>query len=187
MPGAGTVAIENAEWISGHLSVINGVDPTWKIYLASVSDSPGVVAANNFLSVFNPVASGSHVIGLGAVVSSYATASAGAAHSMLVYRTTAASAGTLVAAANVSRYDTTVSNPVAEVRTGNPTVTTSGGALMGFNPPVSTGSGTSGIASPAVTGATFIMHPGEGLVFTTSAGDVNQLWNIQLTWAEYPL
>lgn len=187
MPGAGTVNIKGLEPTSNHIHIIEGIDPTWEIYLASVSDAPGVVAANNFLSVFNPVGSGKHIIGLGAVVSTYAVASASSANSMLAYRTTAASGGTQITAANVSRYDTTVANPVAEVRTGNPTVTTSGGALIGFGPPIATGAGGGGVASPAITGATFIMHPGQGLVFATAAGDVNQRWNIQFTWSEYPL
>lgn len=187
MPGAGTVAISGAEFISGHLSVINGVDPTWKIYLAEIHDAPGVVAANNFLSVFNPAASGVTVVGLGAVVGAYANAATTSTNSMVVSRITAASAGTLIAAASIPRYDTTLSNPTTEVRTGNPTVTTSGLPLIGFTPPIAAGAGVSGIASPAITGASFVMHPGQGLLFATAAGDVNQRWNIQFTWAEFPI
>ena len=187
MPGAGTVDIRNAEWISGHLSVIDGVDPTWRIYVVALTDTPGVVAANNFLSVFNPVGSGMHMVGLGAIVGGYSTAAASSPHSMLAQRTTAASGGTLATAANVARYDTTVANPVSQVRTANPTVTLTQSPLFGWSPPVSTGTGSIGIAAPATSGPAFICHPGEGLVWYTTAGDVNQIWNIQFTWAEYPI
>lgn len=187
MPGAGTVAIESAEWISGHLSVINGVDPTWKIYVAALTDTPGVVATNNFLSVFNPVGSGVHMVGLGAVVGGYAIATSQTPNSMLAQRISAASGGTLATAANVSRYDATVSNPLAQVRTANPTVTLTQSPLFGWPPPVSTGTGALGVATPAASGPAFICHPGEGLVWYTVAGNVNQLWNIQYTWAEYPI
>ncbi len=104
---------------------------------------------------------------------------------MNIFRTSAASAGTQIAAANIGKFLTTDPNAVAEVRTGNPTVTTVGTSVQVFAPPISVGVGT-GTTGSATTppGAGAIALPGQGVVFNTSAGDVDQVWNIGIVWAE---
>ena len=65
-------------------------------------------------------------------------------------------------------------------------VTTAGTTLLGLPPIVSTtGAGVGATGSVSVpSGAGFVCQPGEGVVYTTAAGDVDQLWNINVTWAE---
>lgn len=156
-----------------------------KFYLHGMSEIPGVVAANNFLSVFNPAASGKTVIFYQLILTPWATAVTTATAAMNIFRTTAASGGTLIAASAVNRFLTTDADPVAQVRVGNPTVTTTGTTLLGLPPAISSAAGVGGGESVAVPpGAGFACLPGEGVVYTTASGNVNQLWNINVTWAE---
>jgi hypothetical protein len=157
-----------------------------KFYLHGMADVPGVVTANNFLSIFNPVGSGKTVIFYQLILTPWATGAATVTTSMNIFRTTAASAGTLIAASAVNRFVTTDPSPVAQVRVGNPTVTTVGTTLLGLPPAVTTaGAGVGASNSVAIpSGAGFICLPGEGVVYSTAAGDVDQLWNINVTWAE---
>ena len=171
----------------GSLNTVTGVPDGAKFYVATLADAAGVVAANNFLSIFNPVASGRTVIFFSSLTIPWASGSTTVATSMNVFRTTAASGGTLITAANIGRFNTADGNPVAEVRTGNPTVTTSGISLLA-TPPVMSGSpqGSSPTAlSSTAPGASFICTPGQGIVWSTAAGNVNQLWNIQVVWCEF--
>ncbi len=170
---------------AGNISTVPAGPAGFKFYLHWLSDVPGVVASNNFISVFNPLGSGKTIIFYLATAASYTVAAASTPNSMNIYRTTAASAGTLVAAASVGRFLTADPNPVAEVRFGNPTVTVSGTSVQAFPPPISTGAGigsTSSAASPS--GASAIALPGQGIVFNTAAGDVDQVWNFGVVWAE---
>lgn len=164
-----------------------GVPESSKFYITTLIDAPGVVAANNFLSLFNPVGSGRNVVVFFAQTIPWATAATTADASMNVFRTTAASAGTLTTASTIGRFITTDGSPVAEVRTGNPTVTTTGQALLGTPPAItSAGSGTSGgSVSNSTPGASFLLVPGEGIVWRTTLGDVDQRWNLQIIWAEF--
>lgn len=166
-----------------------GAPPGQNFYFHALVDLPGVVAATNHLSFFNPVGSGKISIAYQATILPWATGATSADASMTVTRTTAASAGTLVAASAVNRLVTTTPNPVTEVRTGNPTVTTSGTALIGFPPALTTAA--SGVSSGDFTasppGAGFVMLPGQGIVFSTALGDVDQRWDIQFIWAEQSL
>lgn len=157
-----------------------------KFYFHSIADVPGVVAANTFLSIFNPLGSGKTLIFYSASIIPWATAATTATVSLNIFRTSAASAGTLIAASNVNRFTTTDANPVAEVRVGNPTVTTVGATLLGIPPAVTNaGEGLSASASPSVpSGAGFVCLPGQGVSYSTASGDVDQLWNINVLWAE---
>lgn len=156
-----------------------------KFYFHTIYDAPGVVAANNFLSVFNPVGSGKLVIFFQAEVSSYSTGASSTATSLTATRTTAASAGSLIAAASVNRFITTDPNPTTEVRTTNPTVTTTGLALNAWVPPLSTGAGAGATAYTSTPpGAGFVCQPGQGIVFSTAAGNTSQVWKINSIWAE---
>lgn len=157
-------------------------------YQYCIIDAPGVVAANNFFSVMNPAGNTKNIALLAVSISSYATGSSSAAASMTAYRTTAASGGTLVLAANITKYSTAEPNATAVVRTGNPSVTLLTGSipLLTIPPPFSTGAGNNntGFSTPA-GGALALAAPGEGLVFSTASGNTNQMWGIQLGWAEF--
>jgi len=155
-------------------------------YVYSVSVIPGVAAANNYISLFNPLLSGKTIVFTGAAISSAAAASAAGVEPMRAYRTTTATLGTLVVnATDVLRIQTTMPVSSAEIRTGNPTVTL-GPAF--FNVPCATDglvdpTTVSVILAPGGIGA-FTLLPGEGLVLRAEAGDVDLRWNMSLIWAE---
>jgi len=171
---------------NGAITTVAGGPAGGKFYVYAVGDVPGVVAANNFLSVFNPGASGKAVVFYGASIVPWAGGAATVTVSMRTFRTTAASAGTLIAAANVGKFVTTDANASAEVRIGNPTVTTTGLELISVPPAItSAGAGVGAQTSTAPPGgAGFVCTPGQGVVFSTTSGDVDQLWNFQIIWAE---
>lgn len=157
-------------------------------YFYSLADLPGVVAANNFLSVFNPLTSPKILVFYQAQIVSYSVGEAQSANSMLINRTSAASGGTQVAASTMPRFLTTWDNPVAEVRHANPTVTTVSPILVGVAPVISVGVGASASSTQqGPSGASFVCLPGQGLVMRTAAGDVDQRWNLSFTWAELPI
>ena len=156
-------------------------------YSTLINNTPGVVAANNFLSVFNPVGSGKTITIVRFICSPYATAAATPTDNMQVWRTTAASVGTLLAAANINKFDTTQPNSIAEVRTGNPTLTLLGTVPVIAVPPAVTAaaggvSTLTNIVPPA--GTLFACRPGEGLAARTPAGSVGQVWSLGFTWLE---
>lgn len=156
-------------------------------YHYSIIDAPGVVAANNFISLFNPVDSGKNYMLLAIHVNNYATGASGSTASLAKYRISSATGGTLVASNKISRYDTLSILSTAQVRTGNPTVTTTTGTPgTPIAPPISTGAGTNVetiIHTPA--GTMYLIHPGEGVAFSTASGNVNQIWDIHLIWCEF--
>lgn len=159
---------------------------SYQFYFYSLIDAPGVVAANNFISIFNPVGSGKTVSFFSIAVDSFASGSSGTAVSLKVDRITAASAGTLAPATDINKLLTTETNSIAQVRTGNPTTTKVGTSLYSWPPPLSTGSGAgSSITSSTPNGQGFFCFPGEGVVFSTSSGNTGQVWSIKATWAEF--
>lgn len=162
------------------------VPDNYQFYFHAAFDMPGVVAANTFLSIFNPIGSGKTISFFSVAPDSYATGSSGTATSLLVDRITAASAGTQISAANINKLITTQSNSISEVRTGNPTITKTGIPLYSWPPPIATGAGAVSSAYSAVPpGQGFFCLPGQGIAFSTSAGNVNQVWSIKVTWAEF--
>lgn len=174
--------------LADSVSTYQGVDPSFLgVYIHDIHDTPSTVAAKNFISLFNPSGSGKALVVVGVSVSDYSVNSVTGSTSMEVWRTTAASAGTLVAAANINRFITTMANPIAEVRTGNPTVTLAGtDPLVAFAPAIGTGAQPPVSVSPT-PGAAFIILPGQGVVFVQNVGDVDERWNIQIVWAEKSL
>jgi hypothetical protein len=171
----------------GSLNVVSGVPEGANFYVYSINDVPGVAAANNFLSVFNPLTSGKTVIFYLSNTVAWAGAATTATVSMRVLRTTAASGGSLVTASAVAKFVSASPSASAEVRTGNPTATlASVNDLLG-TPPAITSAGA-GVSASAVSstpgGASFVCVPGEGIVWRTASGDVDQLWNFQVVWAE---
>lgn len=188
LPVSGTVTATptGTQVVSGTVSTVPGMLSGVSFYSTALADLPGVVAANNFLSLFNPVGSGKTITLYALNVVPWASALTASAVSMSLFRVSAASVGTLIAAANVNRMDTTSANPVAEVRTGNPTVTTVGTMLSAFPPALSAAKTGANVPTPAIApnSASFVMAAGQGLVIRTASGDVNQLWNLAIAWSE---
>ncbi len=156
-------------------------------YTTLIHNPLGVVAANNFLSIFNPVGSGKTIVVAQFICYPYATAAASPTDNMQVWRITTASVGTVLAAANINKFDTAQPNSIADVRTGNPTTTLLGTVPVLAIPPAVTAaasgvSATSNIVPP--TGALFTCHPGEGVVARTPAGSVGQTWSLGFSWLE---
>lgn len=156
-----------------------------RIYQGCIVDDLGTVAAKNFMSLFNPVASGKTLVPLGFVMDCHTNAATTSDASMTIFRTSAASVGTLFAANTVTRFVPTDPDPVAEVRVANPTVTATGRVLIGIAPAIYPGGGGGNPAFVTPSGGFPIIPAGTGIVFGTSAGDVDQRWNLQLTWMEF--
>lgn len=157
-------------------------------YSAMVFEAPGVVAANNFMSVFNPLGSGKLYTVLLYRVYPYAGGAGTATNSMAAWRISSASGGTLRNnATDVSKFDTAQPNSTAEVRVGNPTVVLVGSNPVAAIPPAITSAGA-GISSSASveppSGTLFRIRPGEGVVARTAAGDVDQIFTVVVTWYE---
>lgn len=181
---AGTLAITSSSTLLTASATISGFTGA---YLYSLDDVPGVVAANTFMTLFNPVGSGKKLYYLGAYISTYVASGASATReSMQGHAITAASGGTLVGAASIFKLDSTYGASAAEVRTGNPTIT-AGPNLFNSPPAIGTtvgqyvhavGSGLLPIGGPVT------FRPGEGFCLMTDAGNVNQTWNLSIVWAE---
>lgn len=167
---------------SGTITAIQGIAPGTNFYTAAIEDVPGVAAANNFLSVFNPLGSGKTIIFYASIVIPWASAAQAVAVSLNVFRITAASAGTLQ---TPDRFLSAAPASIAEVRKGNPTVTTTGASLGAYPPALTAAAGgASPTALTVPSGASFICVPGEGLVLSTTSGSTTQLWNLGFIWAE---
>lgn len=172
--------------------IIEGVrkDPSlYGVYAFSVALQAGAVAANNFMSVFNPSGSGRFAVVGGLFFSSYGIGSTTASEPLRGHRITSASGGTLANnSTDMARYDSTYPVSFMEARTGNPTVTL-GAPFVNSPPPLGTGGiGTQFVHSmePPLGSGGFVLRPGEGIVLRTAAGDVDQFWNITCVWAEGP-
>ncbi|HEY6021929.1 MAG TPA: hypothetical protein VIY48_19295 [Candidatus Paceibacterota bacterium] len=155
------------------------------VYDFSLPQAVGVVAANNFISLFNPVGSG-RVLSLGSVfISSSTTAASTITEPLRGFRITSATGGTLQTTSAIAHFITSDPDTLAEVRTGNPTVTL--GAPFLNSPPFSGGAAGSGTVHviPVPGGlAPFTMVEGEGMVLRTNSGDIDQRWNISIVWSE---
>jgi hypothetical protein len=171
------------------ISTFAGIDPSWTgVYFHAIVDGLGTVASNNFLSVLNPVGSGKLAIALGFICSSYSLNSITLPASLTAFRTSSHSGGTLQSAATINRFATAFPDPVAQVRFGNPTTvnTNATNPMLGIPPVVGTGANNGETVAPT-PGASFAFLPGEGIVFNTPTGDVDQRWCIQYIWAEKSL
>lgn len=156
-------------------------------YLYSVDDVIGVVAANVYMSLFNPVGSGKVLYYLGSFISTYVTSGTSTTRdSMQGHAITASSGGTLVPASSYFKLDSTYPAATGVVRTGNPTVTT-GPNIFNSPPPIGTttsqyvhsvGSGLQQVGGPVA------FRPGEGFALLTDVGNINQTWNLSIVWAE---
>lgn len=185
--GTVTALPSGTQAVSGLVSTYAGVNPAITgAYVYSISNIAGAAAGNNFISLFNPLLSGKTLLFAGAFISCAAAGSATATEPIRGYRSTTSTLGTLVVnATDVAKFQTTQPLSLAEIRTGNPTVTL-GPAL--FNVP----SATDGIVDPTTTHVVavppgfgpFTLAAGEGIVLRTEAGDVDQRWNLSVVWGE---
>lgn len=173
--------------VSSDGRLLTSVAPeNYQFYFYSLIDAPGVVAANNFMSIFNPVGSGKIISFFAIAVDSFASGASSTAVSLKVDRITAASAGTLASQSDINKLLTIQSDSITQVRTGNPTVTKVGTSLYSWPPPLATGTGVgSTIVSSVPSGQGFFCFPGEGIVFNTPSGNTSQVWSIKATWAEF--
>lgn len=159
------------------------------VYLYSLADQAGVVAANNFISLFNPVGSGRLAIVAGFFISSYSVGQATATEPLRGWRISAASAGSLATnSTDVVKFNKLSRDTNMELRSGNPTVTLEA-PFFNSPPPIGTGAGTAFVhAVEAPPGAgTFVCKPGEGVVVRTAAGDIDQHFNMTVAWGEVNL
>lgn len=187
--GTQNVAITGTGATAGNpLFTAAGMPTGQLVYTTLIEDVSSVNTANNYLSVFNPVGSGKTITFLRFTCFPYATAANSATNNMEVQRVSAASVGTLLAAANINKFDTAQANSIAEVRTGNPTVTLVGTVPFITIPPALTGA-PQGVSAPAdlipPQGSLFVCHPGEGVVVKQLAGaGTAQKWSLGFVWSE---
>lgn len=172
--------------VTGFLSTNTIKDPAMSgVYIFAPDALPGVLTANNYISVFNPLGSGKTLSLTDLSISSITAGGSAAFDPMRIIRTTSASGGVLQAASAISKYVTAAANTVAQVRTGNPTVTLDG-VLFNAPPAVSSSVTPSPMYRPGIPGAyaPFSLVPGEGIVFRTTTGDVDQRWNLSVSWGD---
>lgn len=174
--------------VDGTVTTVAGA-PAGNFYTFNLPDIPGVIAANNFVSFFNPVGSGKNVVIYRATITPWASAGDSVDVSMRAFRIsgTAPSGGTQIAAANIQKFMSSSPSSVVDLRTNNPTVGTVASQPVFSAPPAVSSAGV-GAAATAITevpsGATFVLVPGEGLVVSTPSGATQQLWNFSITWVE---
>lgn len=196
----GTVSVSNFPAtqnvaVTGQPIGVSGTVAAWSVanpavtgsYSFSISDVAGVVAANNFVSLFNPVGSGKTFAFGGVFISSHVVNDVTTPSSMRGLRITAASGGTLATnSTDIAKFATSQPASVAQVRTANPTVTV--GPPFFNSPPIESAAKTSSATVQSVLlppGSTpFTFAPGEGMVIQTTVGDVDQRWNITVVWNE---
>lgn len=171
-----------------NLATYQGADPAIAgVYLHAIVDTQGLAVANaTYYVLFNPV--GNTKIGIveGVTIDCYTTGTVNpATSSMNVFKISSApTGGTQIAQGSIQKFLTTFPNATLQVFVANPTVTTVGNSLIGFPPAIGGGSGNQSGASPT-PGASFILLPGQGVAWQQpGTGNVNQLWNIQMIWAE---
>lgn len=154
-------------------------------FVFSMAELPGVVAANNYLTLYNPVGSGKNLILGGVFLSTYAVGDIGATVvSMRGYRLASVpSGGTLAAASTYGKFVTSSAASVAEVRTGTVTATIDD-ALFNSPPFIASAKASAPFVHQVPVPGLFLMVPGEGIVIRAEAGDVDQRWNISVAWAE---
>ncbi len=162
-------------------------------YLVDVGPVNGSTATSyNYVSFFNPAASGKTAI-IKRVSVRVDTIAAAGYIPMQLRRTTSASAGTLIAAANIPKKHTGTADTAMEIRRTGVTITYAGttdSKLLAIQTP--------GAVSSAIAGETgykeyifendeyIILQPGEGVGFyhDTAAGDADLRVKVLFEWEE---
>lgn len=156
-------------------------------YVFSQDQVPGVVAANTYVALLNPVGSGKVVLVGGVFISSATVGAVSGAPPLRGFLATNLTGGVQAAMASIGRTKSTLPNPVGQIFTGNPSATL--GAAW-FNSPAleTTGSESAPLVHqvPAAIpgGDPITLFPGEATVIRSSAGDTDQRWNISIAWTE---
>jgi len=155
-------------------------------YVFSQDAIANVSTAYVYLSLFNPVGSGKFLVVGGLFVSSTITIPSSVPDSLRGWRITAASGGTLQLDSAVAKVQSNFPDPVAEVRTGNPTVTL-GAALFNSPAPIENKASSVHEINLPPGAPPFTLVPGEGIAVRTAAGaGTGATWNISVVWAEGP-
>lgn len=154
-------------------------------YIFSIGNISGVVAANNYLTLVNPLASGKVVSVGAAFISSTTISGSTVTNPMQAFRASSVSGGTLQATSAIAKLVSSYPDPVAEVRTGSPTATVDG-QLFNSPPAISSTTASTNVHQVAVPPAAgpLLLVPGEGVVLRTEAGDIDQRWNLTIVWVE---
>lgn len=182
-----TTVPSGTQAVSGTISTYNITNPNAiGSNNFSISAVPGVVAANNFISLFNPVGSGVNLMFNGAFISCSSTANNGAGVPLRGLRITAASGGTLQTNSTaIAKFKSSDATSVAEIRIGNPTVTL-GAPIFNSPPAVGTNQTTPVHAMvPPPAAGPYTLVPGEGIVLRTESGLTSQVWNMSIVWSEF--
>jgi hypothetical protein len=164
-------------------------DPAHNQYWVSMGPVAGsTAAAYTYASFFNPANSGKTLVVKHIKASSYAVAAA-VFQDLFISRTTAASAGTQIAAVNIPKKHSASANSTAEVRYAGVTTTLVGGAtdnrpMMAFVAAAAAGwNGSS--RDYTFSGQQVVLQPGEGIALhQTAAGDADQRVRLDVEWEE---
>lgn len=180
--GTVTSTPTGTQTVAGTVGSVITTNPNFSgVYLFSSPNTAGVALANNFVTLYNPVGSGKNVILGGAVTSCITGAASNVTDAMTIFRFFGAPTGGVVQ--TPVKFKTSYPNPVAEVRTGNPTVTVDGPISM-TPPALGTTIGLLHVAMVPAGFGEFTLAPGEGLVLRTLTGDTDQRWNLSQVWGE---
>lgn len=177
------------------MSDINGMSATFAVanpslkggYVYSRAQTNGVVAANNFLALFNPPASGRTIVVAGVFVSSTVVGDVTPTVDPLRgWLATGISGGTLEAASTIGKTRSTMAAPAGQIFINNPAAAL--GASWFNSPPILAAAKQSSAfvhqIPAAIAGMPLTLLPGEGTVIRTESGDVDQRWNISVAWNE---
>lgn len=175
--------------INGLIGSYPAVNPLFKGgYVYSQPQVTGVVAANNFLALNNPLGSGKTIQVAGVFISSVIVGDITATvDPMRGFLATLISGGTVEPTSAIGRIRSNMPVPSGQIITGNPAATL--GASWFNSPPVL---GVAKQASPfvhqipsTIAAGAIALLPGEGTVLRTQSGDVDQRWNLSIAWNEF--
>lgn len=155
------------------------------LFVFSIQRQDSLVAGKNFISLFNPAASGK-TMAVGSFFISQAATVAGTTYPMRGYRiTTEPTGGTSHSASEICSFDTQRFTPAGLIRSNNPTVGTLGAAMFNAPSEIVKDKITPIEQVDAPTGFNpFVMYPGEGVVLRQDVGAVGILWNLSIIWRE---
>lgn len=153
-------------------------------YIYSKAEIPGVVAANNYVTLYNPASNTKVGILSGLFVSYSLTIGTSITTPMRGYRISAEpTGGTDVANADIAKVQTIYPDASLLLKTGNPSVSL--GAPL-FNSPPPTQKDTNFVHEISLPSGLlpFTLRPGEGIVLRTEASLTDARWNLTVVWAE---
>lgn len=171
--------------ITGTIKILAAPSPSG-VYIFSIGNVPGVVDPNIFLAITNPSTSNRTIAFAGAFLSSGTTGAAVSAVPLRGRRATNVSGGTLQAASEITKLNSSYPTPFAEIRIDNPSATI-GPAIFNSPAPRAQGATSFGTVHDVELppgSPSFLLLPGESAVIRTSSGETTQSWNITIVWAE---